>query len=45
MFLESSLLVGVRAWALVAGVVLETLDNTFVVMHAVQSKAVWQRAA
>jgi hypothetical protein len=45
MFLESSLLVGVGAWSLLASVVLGALDNVFVVKRAVQTKAVWQEAA
>ena len=45
MFLESSFLVGVGAWSLLASVVLSALDNVFVVKRAVQTKAVWQEAA
>ena len=45
MFLESSVLVGLGAWALFASVVIAALDNVFVVMHGVRRKAVWQEAA
>ena len=45
MFLESSVLVGLGAWALFASVVIAALDNVFVVIHGVRRKAVWQEAA
>lgn len=45
MFLESALLVGVGAWALLAGVATATLDNISVVTHATRSETNGSREA